>query len=87
MSSRLLLNTDVDTRKARVLRIDEVQSFGESDLKVASAAAIHSLDTVPDIRLVLYPHGPMTGTKLHTCDGIEIGTVNNIIFDETTGRN
>lgn len=82
----LLLNTDVDTRKARVLRIDEIKSFGESGLQVASTAAIHSFNAVPDIRLVLYPHGPMTGTKLHAGDGTEIGTVNDLIFDEVTGK-
>jgi len=82
----LLLNTDVDTRKARVLKIDEIKSFAESGLQVASTAAIRSLDAAPDIRLVLYPHGPMTGTKLHAGDGTEIGTVNDLIFDEATGK-
>ena len=82
----LLLETNVDTRKARVVQLQDVCGFGEDCVVIASSNVVRSLDLVPEVRLVLYPYGPMTGTKLLTCQGVVAGTVNDLSFDEHTGK-
>jgi sporulation protein YlmC with PRC-barrel domain len=84
--SSLLLSCDLTTRKARVVRIPDILELDSTKARIASADVIVTLDLEPDIRLVIYPHGPMTPTRLHSTAGVVIGTVNDLVFDETTGR-
>ena len=82
----LLIDNGGWFRQARVLPLCDVRVFGEAGVVVSSTNVIRDADRIPDIQLILHRHAPLTGTKLITHDGTEIGTVQDIRFDERTGH-
>ena len=73
-------------RQARILPLCDVRSFGRTGIAVSSPTVIRAADQVPDIRLRLHRPAPVAGTKMMTDDGTEVGTVQDVLFDERTGH-
>jgi uncharacterized protein YrrD len=72
-------------RKARVLPLREVQSIGVDAIVVPSKRSIVSVDQVPEMKEVLQRNKALRKTKLMTTDGREIGTLEDLYFDDKTG--
>jgi len=82
----LLVEQDDAGRHARVLPLRDIQSFRDTDIMVYSPSSIHEVNLVPNIRVILNEQGPAMETKLVDNDGVAVGTVNNVVFDEQTGE-
>jgi len=83
--SALLVDSDDCRHQARILPLYEVRAFGESEIEVGSPSVIQRVDQIPDIRRILNVKTPVSGAHLVTDDGIDVGTVNDLLFDEHTG--
>jgi len=83
--SALLVDSDDWSRQARILSLEDVQSFGEKEIEVGSASVIHAVDQIPDIARMLHSEPTISGAHLVTNDGTDVGTVNDLLFDEATG--
>jgi len=73
------------TRRARVLPLREVQSIGVDAIVVPSKRSIVSADRVSEMKDVLQRNKALRKTKLMTTDGREIGTLEDLFFDDKTG--
>jgi len=81
----LVVERDEHYRDARVLPLHHVQSFRDEDIAVSSEKVIHHVDQIPNIRRLLKQDSSSIGTRLITPDGTDVGTVNDVIFNEETG--
>jgi len=82
----LLVDQDDVGRHARVVPLRDIQSFRDTDIMVCSSSSIHEVSLIPNIRVILNEPGPAMETRLVDIDGTEMGTVNNVVFDEVTGE-
>lgn len=81
-----LVDDDEGTRRARVLPLGQVRSYGQDQILVRSCQAIEDVDLVPNMQFGLHHHESATGTRLLKSNGSEVGTIEDLSFDETTGN-
>jgi uncharacterized protein YrrD len=71
---------------AHVVPVDEIESFGRDAVVVTDRASIRSASDVPDIKEILDRKTSLIGTRVFTETGDAQGSVNDIYFDEASGR-
>jgi len=80
----LVVDKDDRLLRARVVPLYDVESFGEAEIEVPSTSVVHAVDQIPDIRKMMNRDIAST-THLVASDGTDVGTVNDVLFDEDTG--
>lgn len=83
--SALLVDSDDWSRHARVISLRDIRSITKTTVAISSQGAIHEVVRVPELRRVLDHDAPPLGTKVVSRDGIEVGTINDVCFNERTG--
>lgn len=83
--SALLVDSDDWSQHARVIPLEDIRSFGKTAVSVSSENAIHDVVQMPEVRRTLNQTIPLRGTHLITRDGVDVGTVNDVSFNEQTG--
>jgi uncharacterized protein YrrD len=71
---------------AHVVPVDEIESFGRDAVVVTDRSSIRSASDVPDIKEILDRKTSLIGTRVFTETGDAHGSVNDIYFDEASGR-
>jgi len=71
---------------AHVVPVDEIESFGRDAVVVTDRSSIRSASEVPDIKEILDRKTSLIGTRVFTETGDAQGSVNDIYFDEASGR-
>jgi uncharacterized protein YrrD len=71
---------------AHVVPVDEIESFGRDAVIVTDRSSIRSASEVPDIKDILDRKTSLIGTRVYTETGDAQGAVNDIYFDEASGR-
>jgi uncharacterized protein YrrD len=71
---------------AHVVPVDEIESFGRDAVVVTDRSSIRSAADVPDIKEILDRKTSLIGTRVFTETGDAQGSVNDIYFDEASGR-
>ena len=71
---------------AHVVAVDEIESFGRDAVVVTDRSSIRSAADVPDIKEILDRKTSLIGTRVFTETGDAQGSVNDIYFDEASGR-
>ena len=71
---------------AHVVPVDEIESFGRDAVVVTDRSSIRSASDVPDIKEILDRKTSLIGTRVYTETGDAQGSVNDIYFDEASGR-
>ena len=71
---------------AHVVPVDEIESFGRDAVIVTDRSSIRSASDVPDIKEILDRKTSLIGTRVFTETGDAQGSVNDIYFDEASGR-
>lgn len=70
---------------ALVLPLGNIQAIGMDGVIVASKEAIASAKEFPQIQNILKMDNILKGTRIMTTDGRDLGTMEDLYFDETTG--
>lgn len=70
---------------SKVIRIDQVSSFGRDAVVVESASAILPASEDPDIRDFVDRSDRIVGRPVYTTTGDDQGSIADIYFDETSG--
>jgi len=83
--SALLVDSDDWSRHARVIPLNDVRLFSKTSVAVSSEGAVHDVVQIPELRRVLDHDALPIGTKVVSEDGVEVGTVNDVRFNEDTG--
>ena len=71
---------------AHVVPVDEIESFGRDAVVVTDRSSIRSASDVPDIKEILDRKTSLIGTRVYTETGDAQGSVNDIYFDDASGR-
>jgi uncharacterized protein YrrD len=71
---------------SQVVPLDEIESFGPDAVVVSSRESVVAADQVPEIKAILSRGTSLVGIKVFTETGEAEGTVNDIYFEESTGR-
>ncbi len=71
---------------SQVVPLDEIESFGPDAVVVASRESVVAAEQVPEIKEILARKASLVGIKVFTETGEAEGTVNDVYFDETSGR-
>ncbi len=72
-------------RSAKVLPLQEVQVIGSDAIVVHSSESVVTADQMPEIKEILHHNNILSGTKILTTDGLDLGTMSDLFFDEVTG--
>jgi uncharacterized protein YrrD len=72
---------------AQIIRIEDVKSIGEDAVMIESGdSVLKAPDAGDEIADILSASRGLTRTKLITEQGKELGSIDDILFDENTGR-
>jgi uncharacterized protein YrrD len=71
---------------SQVVPLDEIESFGPDAVVVSSHESVVAADQVPEIKEILSRKTSLVGIKVYTETGEAEGTVNDVYFDEESGR-
>src|SRR4051812_23961182 len=71
---------------AMVVPVEEIEAFGRDAVVVASRDSVRAAGEVPEIKEILDRKTSLIGTKVFTETGDAQGAVNDIYFEEGTGR-
>ena len=71
---------------SKIAPMEEINSFGRDAVVVRSTASIQSAGQLPAIKAILDRKQSLLGTRVFTETGDEQGAVNDIYFDERSGR-
>ena len=71
---------------AHFVPLAEVQAFGRDAIVVRSTDSVLPADRAPDIKEILQRDTSLLGIKVFTDTGEAQGTVNDVYFDESSGR-
>ena len=69
-----------------VVPIDEVSGFGRDAVVVARRESVVAAKEVPEIGSIVARHQSLLGTRVFTETGDDQGKINDVYFDEPTGR-
>lgn len=87
--NNLLLGFVVDEsgwfKDALVLPLSNIQAIGSDGVIVASKEAIVSASDFPKIQSILERDNILKGTRIMTIDGRDLGKMEDLYFDDTTG--
>ncbi|MFL5645241.1 MAG: PRC-barrel domain-containing protein [Chloroflexota bacterium] len=71
---------------SRVVPIEEVMGFGRDAVVVARRESVVAANDLPEINDILSRHQSLLGTRVFTETGDDQGKINDVYFDEPTGR-
>ncbi|HEX5826847.1 MAG TPA: PRC-barrel domain-containing protein [Candidatus Limnocylindrales bacterium] len=71
---------------AQVIPIEEIEAFGRDAVVVTDRDSIRAAGEVPEIKAILDRHTSLIGTKVYTETGDHQGSINDVYFEESTGR-
>lgn len=80
-----LVDENIWFKNAQVLPLHGIKVIGPDAIIASSQSAIVKADQVPDIREVLARNIVLSGTKIFTEEGRDLGTVIDLYFDKQTG--
>ena len=69
-----------------VVPIDEVTAFGRDAVVIARRESVIAANQVPEIGSIVARHQSLLGTRVFTETGDDQGKLNDVYFDEPTGR-
>jgi uncharacterized protein YrrD len=69
-----------------VVPIDEVSAFGRDAVVVARRESVIAANQAPEIGSIVARHQSLLGTRVFTETGDDQGKLNDVYFDESTGR-
>lgn len=72
--------------EAAVIAFDRISAMLPTALMVDTSAAIVNASEIPQIQRILDRDLVLSGTRLTTLEGMDLGTIVDIIFDEKTGK-
>ncbi|HEY9598894.1 MAG TPA: PRC-barrel domain-containing protein, partial [Cyanophyceae cyanobacterium] len=73
-------------RDAKVIPLKEVQAIGLDAIVVNSKDSVVEAHNSPAIAKILYHNNVLTGTKILTTAGLNLGELVDLFFDEQSGR-
>jgi uncharacterized protein YrrD len=71
---------------AQVIPIEEIEAFGRDAVVVTDRDSVRAAGEVPEIKEILDRRTSLIGTKVYTETGDHQGSINDIYFEESTGR-
>ncbi|NJR31596.1 MAG: hypothetical protein HC778_00380 [Chamaesiphon sp. CSU_1_12] len=72
--------------EAAVIAFDRISAILPTALMVDNLAAIVSASEIPQIQQILDRDLVLSGTQLTSIEGIYLGTISDVFFDQTTGE-
>ena len=72
-------------RDAKVILLEEVLAIGADAVVVTSKESVSSAHKHPEIKVILRHENVLKGTKILTTDGLDLGTLVDLFFDNRTG--
>ncbi len=72
-------------RDAKVIPLQEVQAIGLNAIVVNSKESVVDADRVPAINEILHQNIVLIGTRILTTEGLDLGGLVDLFFDEHTG--
>ncbi|MBW4469099.1 MAG: PRC-barrel domain-containing protein [Stenomitos rutilans HA7619-LM2] len=72
-------------RDARVILLEEVMAIGADAVVVASQASVIKAHKHPEIKAILRHNNVLKGTRILTTDGLNLGTLVDLFFDNRSG--
>lgn len=72
-------------RDARVIPLEEVLAIGADAIVVSSKESVSEAHKHPEIKAILQHDNVLKGTKILTTDGLDLGTLVDLFFDNRSG--
>ncbi len=72
-------------RDARVIPLEEVLAIGADAVVVSSKESVSEAHKHPEIKAILRHDNVLKGTKILTTDGLDLGTLVDLFFDNRSG--
>jgi uncharacterized protein YrrD len=72
-------------RDAKVIPLQEVQAIGLDAIVIRSKASVVGASRIPAIQEILHHNNILKGTRILTTEGLDLGTLIDLFFDEQSG--
>ncbi|RZA25459.1 MAG: hypothetical protein EOP10_06795 [Proteobacteria bacterium] len=72
--------------KPQIVPWEEIVTIGKDAIMVQSASSVITPDEVPRIRRIMARDTHLSGSKIYSEDGTDLGTFGDVYIDEVTGR-